>query len=75
MFLGWSLGLSLFLELLSALAMLQGSHFLLLIHLSLAKSELLELFYHIAREVQESPERENPTRNSKIKMTNQSEKM
>ena len=33
--------------------MLQGSHFLLLIHLSLAKSKLLELFYHIAREVRE----------------------
>ena len=47
MLLGWSLGLSLFLELLSALAMLQGSHFLLLIHLSRAKSESLELFYHI----------------------------
>jgi len=47
LFLGWSLGFSLFLELLSALAMLQGSHFLLLIHLSLAKSVLLELFYHI----------------------------
>lgn len=47
MLLRWSLGLSLFLELLSALAMLQGSHFLLLIHLSRAKSKLSELFYHI----------------------------
>jgi hypothetical protein len=27
--------------------MLQGSYFLLLVHLSLAKSVLLELFYHI----------------------------
>jgi len=53
LFLRWSLGFSLFLELLSALAMLQGSHFLLLVHLSRTKSELWELFYHITREVQE----------------------
>jgi hypothetical protein len=46
LFLGWSLGLSLFLELLLAPAMLQGSHFLLLVHLSCVKSRLLELFYH-----------------------------
>jgi len=52
--LGWSLGLSLFLELFSALAVLQGSYFLLLVHISRAKSKLLELFYHIMREVQES---------------------
>ena len=34
--------------------MLQGSHFLLLVHLSCVKSQLLELFYHIVREVQGS---------------------
>jgi len=63
----WSLGLTLFLELLLASAMLQGSHFLLLVHFSRTESKLLELFYHIARGVQGSPEEENPTQDSKIK--------
>jgi hypothetical protein len=47
--------------------MLEGSYFLLFVHLSLAKSELLELFYHIAGEVQRSPGGESPKQNSKIK--------
>jgi len=47
LFLRWSLGFSLFLELLLAPPMLQGSHFLLLVHLSRTKSELWGLFYHI----------------------------
>jgi len=63
----WSLGLSLFLELLSPPPMLQGRHFLLLVHLSRAKSVLLKLFYHIAGEMQGSPEGENPKQNSRIK--------
>jgi hypothetical protein len=36
----WSLGLPLFLELLLTPSMLQGSHFLFLVHLSRAKSKL-----------------------------------
>jgi hypothetical protein len=42
--------------------MLQGSHFLLFVHLSHAKSKLLELFYHITREVQESLINQAPTK-------------
>jgi hypothetical protein len=70
LFLGWSwwsLGLSLFLELLLALAMLQGCYFLLFVHLSYTKYKLWELFYHITREVERSPEGESPKQNSKIK--------
>jgi hypothetical protein len=67
LFLGRSLGFSLFLELLLALAMLQGSYFLLFVHLSLAKSRLWELFYHITGEARDRAEGENPKQNSKIK--------
>jgi len=43
----WSLGLFLFLELLFAPPVFQGSVFLLFVHISCVKSSLLELFYHI----------------------------
>jgi len=59
----WSLGLSLFLEFLLALSMLQGSVFLLFVHVFRTKSVL----WNYCSILEESPEGENPEQNQKIK--------
>jgi len=58
-----------------ALPMLQGSVFPLFVHISCVKSNLLELFYHIAGESRRRrPGTRFKNQRSKIKMTSQSER-
>ena len=79
MFLGWrlGLGLSLFLELLLALPMLQGSYLFLFVHVFYAKSELRSYSSTLREKCRRAPKGKirSKIQKPKIKMTNQNEKM
>jgi len=69
----WSLGFHFFLELLPALAMLQGSHFLFLVHISRVKSRLRDYSSILHGKCRRAQKGKILNKNQKLKVKNKND--